>query len=45
MDKKSIQEKCDEVSKLASESLNEHDMKIAIGIIDGFTCSSLRKMQ
>jgi TPR repeat protein len=45
MDKKSIQAKCDEVSKLASESLNERDMKIAIGIIDGFTCSSLRKIQ
>jgi len=44
-EKKSIQAKCDAVSKLASESLGERDMKIANGIIDGFTCSSLRKLQ
>jgi TPR repeat protein len=44
-DKKGIQTKCEEVAKLASESLSERDTKIAIGIIDGFTCASLRRLQ
>jgi TPR repeat protein len=45
LDKKSILRRCDEVGKLASGKLNDRDKRIASDISDGFTCSSVRKLQ